>query len=227
MKRDRREEPPAHRLGILYVASFCMIALLSGISQAFILRELSWQSGAIYSVARSARHRSPDDSLSVLATAILAASEPAERQELEDSLRNAIQLNRHEGSAMSPPGGGPSSVKQPGLEVFSRCNGRPRRTVRRRSNQLNHCSLSSSGIGRRHRGPRNPSRSCESIIAEEGAFSRASAEAAQATADVVAVRIQRIESFEYTLFGLVVVVLVARGTVRGQPRGPEDPADHG
>ena len=119
MKRDRREDPPAHRLGTLYVASFCMIALLSGISQAFILRELSWQSGAIYSVARSARHRSPDDSLSVLATAILAASEPAERQELEDSLRSTIQLNRHEGSAMSPPGGGPSRSSSPDSRSFA------------------------------------------------------------------------------------------------------------
>ena len=50
-----------------------------------------------------------------------------------------------------------------------------------------------------------------SIIAEEDAFSRASAEAAQASADEVAVRIQQIESFEFQLFGLVLVVLVLEG----------------
>ena len=139
MKSDRSEEPPARRLGILYVASFCMIALLSGISQAFILRELSWQSRAISSVARSARQRSLDHSLSVFATAILAASEPGEREELERSLRNAIQLSRRESSGTSGPARrsprrASRNPSPPG------CNGRPRRTAFRRPNRLSRCS---------------------------------------------------------------------------------------
>jgi len=50
-----------------------------------------------------------------------------------------------------------------------------------------------------------------SIIAEEEAFRQASGEAAQAAADDVAARIQQIESREFQLFGLVVVVLVLEG----------------
>ena len=50
-----------------------------------------------------------------------------------------------------------------------------------------------------------------SIIAEEDAFRRASGEAAQASADEVAVRIRQVESFEFQLFGLVVLVLVLEG----------------
>ena len=49
------------------------------------------------------------------------------------------------------------------------------------------------------------------IIDQENAFSRASGEAVQATANEVAARIQQIESFEYVLFGLVLGVLVVEG----------------
>jgi signal transduction histidine kinase len=210
MNSDRRQEPPARRLGILYVASFSMIALLSGISQAFILRELSAQSRAISSVARFARHRSPDDSLSVFATAILSASEPAECEELERSLQSAIQLNRRESSAMSPPVAASPAASEPDSKsaVFEW----EAATHRQKATELAESLLL---LVERNRSvtPRSAESGLlvRSIIAEENAFSRASADAARATASEVAARIQRIESFEYTLFGLVVVVLVLEG----------------
>jgi light-regulated signal transduction histidine kinase (bacteriophytochrome) len=105
MKNDRSEESPAQRLGVLYVASFFTIALLSGISQAYILGELSWQSRALSSIAHAAQQN----------------------------------------------------------------------------------------------------------VDHENALSRASGEAAQATANEVAVRIKQLESFEYVLFALVLAVLVVEG----------------
>ena len=51
----------------------------------------------------------------------------------------------------------------------------------------------------------------KTIIEHDDAFSRAQGELAQASADDVAVRIQSIESFEFKLFGLVLVVLVIEG----------------
>jgi signal transduction histidine kinase len=207
MKSDRSEESPARRLGILYIASFCMIAFLSAISQAFILRELSWQSRAISSVARSARQRLPGDSLSVCATAILAASEPEERTKLEGALRSAIVLSRREASGTSWPGAAPSASNTPDSES-SRLQ-REAETHRQRATQSAESLLS---LFERNGSDTPPSTAAgplvRSMIAEENAFSRARAEAAQATADEVAVRIQQIESCEYTLFGLVVVVLV-------------------
>jgi len=55
MKNDRVEESPARRLGILYVTSFFTIAALSGISQAFILRELSAFSASSERDSKSSR----------------------------------------------------------------------------------------------------------------------------------------------------------------------------
>jgi signal transduction histidine kinase len=207
MKSDRHEEPPARRLGILYVASFCMIALLSGISQTLILRELSWQTRAISSVARAAKERLPGDSLSVLATEILTVSEPQERTELESSLRSAIQFGRRESSGTSRPGASPSAAKKPdskssGLQLEAE-------THRQRATQSADDLLA---LVERNGSKSPPSAETgplvRRIIAEENAFSHFSAEAAQATADDVAFRIQQIESCEFVLFGLVVVVLV-------------------
>ena len=50
-----------------------------------------------------------------------------------------------------------------------------------------------------------------SILTEEEAARRLAGEAAQATADEAAVRIGRVETLEYQLFGMVVVVLVLEG----------------
>jgi signal transduction histidine kinase len=66
MKTDRTGDAPARRLGMLYVASFFTIALLSGISQACILRELSWQRKAVAAVSHLARQRSLEHSWSML-----------------------------------------------------------------------------------------------------------------------------------------------------------------
>jgi len=210
MKSDRREESPARRLGILYVASFFTIAILSGISQAFILRELSWQSRAISSVAHFARQRSLDHSLSVFAMAILAASEPGERGELKGSLRNAIQLSQRESSGTSRPGAAHSASSKPDSK-----SSRLQREAE--THRLSATQSAESLLSLIERNGSSSPRSAESgplvrsIIAQEDAFSRASGEAAQASADEVAVRIQQIESFEFQLFGLVVGVLILEG----------------
>ena len=64
---ERKRVSPANRLGILYVASFCSIVLISALSQTLILRELSWQSTAVVSVGRFATERWLDRPLSIAA----------------------------------------------------------------------------------------------------------------------------------------------------------------
>ena len=160
MKSDRREEPPARRLGILYVASFCMIALLSGISQTLILRELSWQTRAISSVAHAAKQQLPGDSLSVLATSILAASEPrrahSARELIPEARSNSAVTNLQVRRARAL-----RSLRH-ATQTPSRpaCNWKPRHTTRVRSNRLRTCLHSSSGMGRNHHRRRKPVRSC-------------------------------------------------------------------
>ena len=75
-KGDRLAESPARRLGVLYVASFSVIVLISAVNQAFILRAIAWQSGATVAVGRLARDRSLDRPLSASALALLAADTP-------------------------------------------------------------------------------------------------------------------------------------------------------
>ena len=187
-----------------------MIALLSGVSQAFILSELSWQSRAISSVAHCARERSLNHPLSVSALAILAASDPGERAELQGSLRNAIQLSQREPSVPSRPGAA-AAASSKGVSKSARLQ-QEAETHRFLASQSAESLLSLF-----ERDGRVTPRSAESgplvrsIIAEEEAFSRASGEAAQASADEVADRIQQIESYELRLFGLVLVALVLEG----------------
>jgi signal transduction histidine kinase len=210
MKSDRTEDSPAYRLGILYVATFFMIVALSGMSHAFILRELSAQSRAISSVAHSARQRSMDHSLSMGAMAIVAASEPGEREKLQGSLRTAIQLSQRESSGASRPGATLPDSNMP--------DSKP---ARLRQEAETHCLLgiqsAESLLSLVERNGSTLPTSTESgplvrgIIAEEDAFIRASSEAAQASAEDVAARIQGIESRESQLFGLVLAVLLIEG----------------
>ena len=53
MKLNSCEALPARRLGVLYFASFCTIALILGVSNAFILRELSLQRTDMFSPGTS------------------------------------------------------------------------------------------------------------------------------------------------------------------------------
>jgi len=103
LKRKGGAASPAYRLGILYLTSFCVIVLLSAISQAFILKELSWQCDAIASVGRLASDRWLDHLLSFSAMELTTAGEHS-RAEAEQSLRRAILESRRASLGTSQSG---------------------------------------------------------------------------------------------------------------------------
>jgi signal transduction histidine kinase len=210
MKRKRRADSPARRLGILYVASFFTIAILSGIGQAFILRELSRQSTAISDVAHAGRQRSLDHSLSALAMRVVAATDPGERAEILGLLRNAIQPSQHESS----PGARPDAKHSTSSERDSKA-GRLRRQA-----EVDRLSATRSAeallslfdrTGGAAPGSAETGPLMRAIVAAEDACSKVSGEALQAAADEVRVRNEQIESFEFQLFGLVLGVLLLEG----------------
>ena len=210
MKSDRTEEPPARRLGILYVTSFCTIALLSGLSQAFVLKELAFESRAISSVARLAGQWSVDHSLSVSAMAVLAASDAWEREKSECSLRQAIEQRQHETSGSSR-----QDVPKVGSNERDSASSRLRREAETHRHSATESATELVALLEKN-WPALPSTAesaalMRSISAEEAAARRLAAEATQATADEVAARIGKVETFEYQLFGMVVVVLVLEG----------------
>ena len=46
-------EPPARRLGILYISSLTAIAILSGVSVEFAVREMNWQGNILRAMSQS------------------------------------------------------------------------------------------------------------------------------------------------------------------------------
>ena len=210
MKTPQIEEPPARRLGILYVTSFCTIALLSGVSQAFVLKELSFESRAISSVARLAGQWSLDHSLSVSAMAVLAATDAQEHEKHQGLLRQAIEQAQHETSGLSR-----RDAADVGSTERESTSSRLRREAEaHRLSATESAAALLSLIGKNRPASPPPTESTalvRSIFAEEEAARRLAGEATQATAGEVAARIGKVESFEYQLFGLVVVVLVLEG----------------
>ena len=212
LNSDGLTESPARRLGILYVASFTMLALISVVNQAFVLRAIAWESGAMSSVGRLARSRSLIRPLSSPALALVAAEGPLERVELVGSLRQAIQESQQNSSGTAAPGGAHSGAHQ---ELRSRS------LQLLQQAQTHHLAaiesaetLLSSFDGKP--GPETPKRSesrrhINRIISEEEAENRAIGEAAQASAADAAGHLKWLETLEFLVFGLVLLVLVIEG----------------
>jgi len=210
MKINRSEESPARRLGILYVTSFCLIALLLASSQAYVLTELSWQTSAMSAIGRFTRQRSVDRPLSLSALALLVADEPKARGELKDSLRNAIMLSQRESSGLPHPGTGRDASNGP----ESSTSGLLGQAAAHRLAATESADALLSLVERQGSAAPRFAESgplLRSIITEEEAFGQAIGEAARATEEASAVHFKRLESFEFQLFALMLIVLTIEG----------------
>ena len=97
-------ESPARRLGILYVASFSLIVVITAVNQALVLKELSRHTRATAAVGRLSTGHPLGRPLSLAALEVLAAGDPATRVALTESLRGAIQASRQHAAGTAPPG---------------------------------------------------------------------------------------------------------------------------
>jgi len=210
IKSNRARESPANRLGVLYVASFCVVVLLSALSQAFILRELSWQSSAIVSVGRFASERWLDRPLSLSALELMAA-ENSSRGECEKSLGRAILESQQKAAGTTRPGDRSSASR---LGPESKCSQLLQQA------EIHRLSASRSAealLALFERAGSAPPPLAESsarlgrIIADEEAAGRAVGEAAQASSKEASDRIGQLETLEFLLFGMVLIVLMLEG----------------
>jgi hypothetical protein len=103
---DRFVKSPARRLGVVYVASFSVIVVISALNQALVLREISWQCSATTAVGRFAAEGSLGGPLRLAALELVASDDPAGRGKLEESLRNAILESRQNARATTQAGFG-------------------------------------------------------------------------------------------------------------------------
>ncbi len=210
IKSNRARESPATRLGVLYVASFCVVVLLSALSQAFILSELSWQSSAIVSVGRFASERWLDRPLSLSALELMAAANSS-RGEREKSLRRAILESQQKAAGTTRPGDRSSASR---LGPESKCSQLLQQA------EIHRLSASRSAealLALFERAGSAPPPLAESsarlgrIIADEEAAGRAVGEAAQASSKEASDRIGQLETLEFLLFGMVLIVLMLEG----------------
>jgi signal transduction histidine kinase len=210
IKSDGLVESPARRLGILYVASFCVIVLISAVNQAVILKELSWQSVATSAVGHFARDRSLDRPLSLSALALLAADNPGKRAELEESLRNAI-LESQQKARAAASGDGLSRARR---DLGVRCSRllQEAETHRLAATESAECLLSLFA-GKEAKRPQaaESSQYIRRIVDEEEAAGLAVGEAAQASAAQATDHVDRLNNYEFLLFGLVLLVLMLEG----------------
>jgi signal transduction histidine kinase len=198
--RSRFDQPesPAHRLGVLYVASLSAIAILSAISHYFILRELDWQGRALRSIADSAERRSLARPLGLTVLALQAAADPGERQRHAASLREAVQKGARELA-------GPA---EPGSHDLSRAADVHRRAALRTAETL-LATLGPDGSGP------DPAHEVAPLVLTidhaEDAARRAIAQAVLAAERDAGAHLRRLQSLETILFAFVMVVLFFEG----------------
>jgi signal transduction histidine kinase len=210
-KGDNLAESPARRLGVLYVASFSVIVLISAVNQAFILRAIAWQSGATAAVGRVARDRSFDRPLSFAALALLATDTAGERGEMQESLRRAILESGQNTTGTAEPGDGRSGAHR-GLGARSMQHMQRAQTHRLAALQAAETLLSVlDGKGPALAQRAESRRHIDRIIREEEAENYALGEAAQASAADAADHVEGLNTSEFVLFGLVLLVLVFEG----------------
>jgi signal transduction histidine kinase len=211
IKSDGLGESPARRLGILYVASFCVIVLTSAVNQAVILKELSWQSVATSAVGQFARDRSLDRPLSLSALALVAADNPDKRAELEESLRNAILESQQKARAASSSGDGLSGARR---DLGAKCSRllQEAETHRLAATESAECLLALFA-GKEATRPQaaESSQYIRRIVDEEEAAGLAVGEAAQASAAQATDHVEQLNNSEFLLFGLVLLVLMLEG----------------
>ncbi|GAC1463098.1 MAG: hypothetical protein NVSMB9_00140 [Isosphaeraceae bacterium] len=194
-------EPPARRLGILYIVSLSAVALLSVLSQALILRELSSREGGLPSLT-AARQRSLERPLGTLALAFQTAAGPSERAGRLAALRNAV--DEWEGVSSGsrqrdilPPRAGPWGMENDRFWLRSEPH-------RRAAIEAARAILSRSG-------PADVSPLVQRVLEEEEAYRRAFVDALASTAREGAARVGRLKILEFQLFAFVFVVLLLQG----------------
>lgn len=204
------QESPARRLGVLYIASLTAITVLSAIGQTFILRELSFQSQAIRSMAVSAQKQAMGRSLSIPALAIQAASDHASRRQRIETFRETLNLWRDDEGANAP-------------EATVRGNRRPRAEgfeqwvketePHRRAAIEAGTALLAAIEADPEASPGSPTASSlvKTIVAEEEAAFQAVGDRVAEAEQEAATHILRLQRLECVLFGFVMMVLLMEG----------------
>jgi signal transduction histidine kinase len=210
-KNDGLGEFPARRLGILYVTTFCVIVVISALSQALVLRELSWQRNAMSAVGQCARDRSFNRPLSVSALALVAADTPEARAKSVESLRKAIAEFRQQAREIAPAGsprrgahGAPTSVIAQILDQSARHRDGAAQAAEALLKLFEH---KASALPRHS----ETSLQIERIVEQEEAAGRALSEAVHAYVSAAADHLSGLDAYEFLLFGLVLVVLMLEG----------------
>jgi signal transduction histidine kinase len=200
-------ESPARRLQILYIASLSAVALITGISQTLILRELSWQGNTLHFLGLSVSQQSLEHSLRSTALALQAADGPEARRESARALREAVQLSER-GAQETAAGKEVLQSAKSGAGSFLQDAEAHRRSAVRSAEAL-LATVDRQGPAAAL--PADAAPRVRTIVDEAEAFRRATVRAiAQAESEAFE-RISRLKALEFKLFLFVMVVLLLEG----------------
>jgi signal transduction histidine kinase len=204
------EESPARRLGILYLASLSAVALLLALGQVYILKDLSWRNQALQSITQLAEHPAFDQSLSQAALSILATDDPSlSRAGIERLTKLIAQDSREQnGKSQPPPGQDIGGQRQTGSVPRSGVGG-PHRSRAIAAAESLLADLREKGATSAPTAGRITL--VRTIVSEESALRRAITEAMLALEKEGTSHIDWLQSFEFTLFVLVMGVLLLEG----------------
>jgi signal transduction histidine kinase len=207
--KDNEPESPAHRLEILYMYSMSAIIVLSTLSQAFILHELSWHSSQLRSISRLAGNSTIDRPLSLAALSMQAAGNADERREPLDTLQRALSRSRNDALPSPAMGASPKVEK---TERMTRSLFAPQEPHSKAAIRAAEELVATSN--------RDPSKAppagvvgplVRTIVDEENLARQAASETVTRAGDDAADHVIRLEKLECLVFIFLTVVLFLEG----------------
>jgi signal transduction histidine kinase len=205
-----KPQSPVRRLGILYLISHCAIALLLGVGEVILMLDLGWRQAAIRSISQTARQEALDDSLSQSVLSILAGPDSSARRQHIDALQKRIDTERGQspGNAQARSGQGESTGTGAGTSALAR-----QAWVHKSAAVAAASSLVDKLGAARTALPSSDVTTplVQTLIAEEAAYRRVIAESVFQFESESVLQVERIESIEFGMFVVVMIVLLLEG----------------
>jgi signal transduction histidine kinase len=198
---------PERSLGYLYFASHTTIAVLLALGEVYLLRDLAWRRLAIRSITEAARQEVFDRSLGQTVLSILATKDPAVRRDHVESLRAAPGRDRAGvpgASHLRAEAGGPLGASG---RLFLDAAPHRSAAITAAATVLGKLEPGDPGTA----GFAETNTLVQTLVTEETAHRRALGDAILQLEREAAAHSDHLESTEFMLFVLVMIVLLMLG----------------
>jgi signal transduction histidine kinase len=206
---DDNAPSPVRRLGVLYLLSHCAIALLLGAGEVILMLDLGWRQNAIRSISHTARQEALDESLCQSILSILTSPDAAARRQHIDALQKRIQMDRARlpANSQAQPSQANATATGAGTILTHEASVHKNAALAAAASLL--ATLGADGALLPPADVTVPL--FQTIIAEEAAYRRTIADSVYQFEHESVLQVNRIESIEFSLFVVVMIVLLLEG----------------